>query len=280
MELKTDHRTVKLIQGDREQSVWRKDQPDYLVHSYTQLVALALLTWNGYAMRRRGRALVIGLGGGILCRFLRKHFPNVAVEVVEPDAQVIEIARRDFDLDRRITVHCNDGRSHMSGRTGKFDIILLDAFDSTYVPADLMTAEFLELAKRRLTPDGILVSNTWVLRDITAHEDATYTSVFSPIWDFRRVPNTDGNRIILVGDAPGATPEGILEMLYERAQFIDHSEGTQSRPPVPGMRRTMSYTTMVEKLHVMQIYAPVGGKILTDANIRAIRSKASFENEE
>ena len=43
MELKTDHRTVKLIQGDREQSVWRKDQPDYLVHSYTQLVALAML---------------------------------------------------------------------------------------------------------------------------------------------------------------------------------------------------------------------------------------------
>lgn len=280
MELKTDHRTVKLIQGDREQSVWRKDQPDYLVHSYTQLVALAMLTWNGYAMRRRGRALIVGLGGGILCRFLRKHFPNVAIEVVEPDARVIEIARRDFDLDLRVTVHCTDGRSHMSTRTGKYDIILLDAFDSTYVPADMMTVEFLQQVKKRLNSNGILVSNTWVLRDITVHEDATYTSVFGPIWDFRRRPNTDGNRIILVGDAPDAKAEGIMEMLYERARFIDQSEGNASRPPVPGMRRTMTYATMVEKLHVMPVYSPVGGKILTDANIHAIRSKASFENEE
>lgn len=280
MELKTDHRTVKLIQGDREQSVWRKDQPDYIVHSYAQLVALAMLTWRGYALRRRGRALVVGLGGGILCRFLRKHFPNVAIEVVEPDARVIEIARRDFDLDAQIAVHCTDGRSHMSGRTGKYDIILLDAFDSTYVPADMMTVEFLEQVKRRLTDDGIMVSNTWVLRDITAHEDVTYTKVFGPFWDFRRRPNTDGNRIILYNPEAGTSASDLEEALFERARGIDLESDARPRLAIPGMRRTLTYAAMVEKLHIMQVFSPMGGKLLTDANIRVIRAKASFENEE
>lgn len=239
-----------------------------------------MLTWHGYALRRRGRALVIGLGGGILCRFLLKHFPNVAIEVVEPDSRVIEIARRDFDLDARIAVHCTDGRSHMLTRTGKYDIILLDAFDSTYVPADMMTVEFLEQVKRRLNDDGIMVSNTWVLRDITAHEDVTYTKVFGPFWDFRRRPNTDGNRIILFNQAAGTSADDLADVLLERARSIDLQSDAKPRLAIPGMRRTLTYAAMVEKLHIMQVLSPIAGKLLTDANIRVIRAKASFENEE
>lgn len=280
MELKRDHRTVKLIQGDREQSVWRKDQPEYLVHSYTQLVALAMLTWSGYKPRRRGRALIVGLGGGILCRFIRKNFPNVSIEVTEPDARVIEIARQYFDLSPAVGVHCIDGRSHIFGRTGKYDLIVLDAFDSTYVPAELMTAEFLEQVRRRLNPDGVFISNTWVLRDITPHEDKTYTSIFGQIWDFRRRPNTDGNRIILVNHAMAQSVAEVVAYLATAAEKVDEISDYARYARIPGARRMLSYADMVGKLHVMQVLAPMAGRILTDANINAIRSKASFENEE
>jgi hypothetical protein len=34
---------------------------------------------------------------------------------------------------------------------------------------------------------------------------------------------------------------------------------------------------MVRRLHIMRIVSPLAGKVLTDNNIRAIRSKASFD---
>ena len=279
MQLKTDHRTVRLISGDREQSVWRKDQPDYIVHSYAQLIALALLTWRGYATRSRGRALIIGLGGGILCRFLLKHFPNLSIEVVEPDARVIEIAREHFDLDRRVSVHCHDGRGFMEGRTGKFDIVVLDAFDSTYIPAELMTLEFLELVKKRLYPDGLFITNTWVLRDITPHEDATYRRVFGSAWDFRRRPNTDGNRIMLINGAAGNDVGLLGRTIADRAALIDERYDLRAQALRNGVRRMLTYSDMAQRLEIKAV-APGEGKILSDANVRLVRAKASFENEE
>lgn len=277
MQLKTDHRTVRLVQGDREQSVWRKDQPDYLVHSYVQLCALSMLTWVGYPVRRRGRALIIGLGGGILCRFLQRHFPNVEIEACEPDAKVIEIARRDFELDPKVTVHCADGRAHMSGRTGKYDIILLDAFDSTYVPASLMTYEFLQLVKQRLAPAGIFISNTWVLPEITAHEDATYTSVFGSAWDLRRRPNIDGNRILLINQAGAESAEHLFDIISERCAFIDIRTKFHETPRAPGARRMLSYSEMAERLSIRPVVSPEEGRILSDMNIKRIRAQSSFD---
>jgi spermidine synthase len=278
LQLKTDHRTVRLIQGEREQSVWRKDQPEYLVHSYVQLIAQALLTWDGYPLRNRGRALIIGLGGGILCRFLQKHFPNVLIEVVEPNAQVVKYAHEDFELDRRVFVHSTDGRSHMSTRTGLYDIVIMDAFDETYIPADMMTVDFLRLVKKRLRPNGILISNTWVLPEITLMENATYTEVFEYFWDFRVVPNSDGNRIILVNDYAPPKAEGVGQMVFERARFIDARSDRAALLAKPGARRMLSYEEMVNRLSIERVDRSAGGVVLTDANIAVIRAKASFDN--
>lgn len=278
MQLKTDHRTVRLVQGDREQSVWRKDQPDYLVHSYIQLIAQALLTWQGYPLRQRGRALIIGLGGGILCRFLRTHFPNVLIEVVEPDSKVVQIARQHFDLHSSVYVHATDGRSHMSSRTGTYDIIIIDAFDETYLPADMMTREFLALVRKRLRPDGLLVTNTWVLPDITHLENATYASIFSSFWDFRVVPNSDGNRIILINDTAPPTVDGIGQMVFERACYIDARSDYDRLARIPGARRMLKYEDMVKRLSIEKVSGVIAENIMTDANIRSIRARASFDN--
>jgi SAM-dependent methyltransferase len=277
LQLKTDHRTVRLVQGDREQSVWRKDQPDYLVHSYVQLCALAMLTWVGYAPKRKGRALIIGLGGGILCRFLRRHFPNVEIEACEPDAKVIAIAREHFALDAKVMVHCADGRAHMSGRTGKYDIVLLDAFDSTYVPASLMTYEFLQLVKQRLSPGGIFVSNTWVLPEITAHEDATYISVFGSAWDIRRRPNIDGNRILLINGAAVGSADALYDLLAARTAELDIRTKFHSTPRKPGERRMLSYSEMAERLAIRPVVMPEDGRLMNDMNIKRIRAQSSFD---
>lgn len=274
MKISSDQGVVKLIQGDREQSVWRKDNPDYLVNSYIRLIALATLTWQGYVPRRRGRALIIGLGGGILCRFLIRHFPNLAIEVVEPSERVVDIARRHFELDHRVHVNLKDGRGFMSGKTGTFDVIILDAFDKTYIPADMMTVEFLHAVKARLRPEGIVVANTWVLKDVTKHENATYAAVFDPIWDFRKLPNTDGNRILLYNPVGADRLDKITDLVRDRAAFADQrtplrSHATDSR---------MYYSGLTDRLRIQQVETQRNGIVLTDANIRGVRAVSSFDD--
>lgn len=274
MKITSDNGIVKLIQGDREQSVWRKDNPDLLVNSYIRLIALASLTWPGYIPKQRGRALIIGLGGGILCRFLIRHFPNLAIEVVEPNKRVVEIAEKYFELDHRVHVNLTDGRGFMSGKTGTFDIIILDAFDKTYIPADMMTAEFLHAVKARLRPGGVLIANTWVLKDVTKHENATYVSVFGTVWDFRKLPNIDGNRILLYNPLGADRVDKIIDLVRDRAAFADQrtplkSKATDSR---------MYYSGLTDRLRIQQVLTQKNGIVLTDANIRGVRAESSFDD--
>eukprot|EP00656_Telonema_subtile_P046015 TRINITY_DN52314_c0_g1_i1.p1 TRINITY_DN52314_c0_g1~~TRINITY_DN52314_c0_g1_i1.p1 ORF type:complete len:164 (+),score=62.85 TRINITY_DN52314_c0_g1_i1:148-639(+) len=65
------------------------------------------------------KALVIGLGGGVLPRFLVKSFPEASVEVVELDPVVVKVAEKHFGcsgigLDghgmERLQLHAADGK--------------------------------------------------------------------------------------------------------------------------------------------------------------------------
>lgn len=55
--------------------------------------------------------LLVGLGGGGLPQFLRDFVPGVAVEVVELDPAVLEVAKGWFGFrpDDRLTVTLGDG---------------------------------------------------------------------------------------------------------------------------------------------------------------------------
>lgn len=268
-----DQEIVKLIQDEREQSAWCRDNPDYLIHSYIRLIGLACLTWAGYVPKWTGRALIIGLGGGILCRFLRRHFPNVTIDVIEPNHRVIEYAQQHFELDTRVSIHDTDGRSFLSGRTGTFDIVILDAFDRTYIPADLMTVEFLRAVERRLRPRGLMIANTWVLDDLTRHENATYLSVFQPVWDFRKIPNLEGNRIILHNPCGADRLDQILDLVKDRAACADQRMPLQSHVA----RNKLYYSGFLNRLHIQKIEPLKSGFVLSDANVEKVRAESSFD---
>jgi spermidine synthase len=276
MLVRADHRTVRLISGEREQSVWRKDQPDYLVRSYAQLMALAALTWSGFVPKQPGRTLVVGLGGGVLSRWCMRHLAGMRVDVVEPNRNVIEIAREYFELDKRVCVFERDGRSHFEKHQVRYDIIMLDAFDNTYIPADMLSIEFLRLVQKRLQPGGVLIANGWVSADFNLHEDATYIATFGSVWELRRSPNIDGNRILLCNDALKHRKD-LLPLLRERAELLDERLGHPTRNPIPGVRRMLSYLEMTNRLRLTRITESPAAIILTDGNADRMRRRATFD---
>src|SRR5882672_9201052 len=152
-------RTLLFERGGGRQSVVKPGDPDHLELPYarTALAGLALC-------EEPRRMLVVGLGGGSLPMFLRKHYPAAAIDAAEIDPGVVDVAKKFFGFveDERMRAHVRDGRQFIdNARQGDYDIIFLDAFAARDVPKHLTTLEFLQITRRALKPGGVVVSNVW-----------------------------------------------------------------------------------------------------------------------
>ncbi|HKJ75615.1 MAG TPA: fused MFS/spermidine synthase [Gammaproteobacteria bacterium] len=144
-----------------KQSSMSLADPDALVLGYTRAMAGALL-FNA-APRS---ALVIGLGGGSLAKFLLRHFPGCRVDAVELRPAVARLAHAYFGLpeaDPRLAVHHGDAFGFVVGREGRFDydLILIDAFDAHGMDQSVSEETFFAACYDRLSPSGVLAINLW-----------------------------------------------------------------------------------------------------------------------
>jgi len=106
------------------------------------------------------RVLFIGGGGFSGPKQFLDYYPDVYVDVVEVDPEVVRVAKEYFYVveDPRLGVFVDDGRTFLSD-AGEYDVIVLDAYSKAYVPFHLMTLEFFEALDEHLSPEGVIVSN-------------------------------------------------------------------------------------------------------------------------
>jgi spermidine synthase len=147
------------------------------------------------------RVLVIGLGGGVIPRAMRRIDPELRIDVVELDPAVVDVAKRHFGYreDRALRTFIGDGRVFVRRRARageRYDLIVIDAYERVYVPEHLMTREFVAEVRALLAPGGVVASNTFARGPLAPYEAATYQSVFGAM---RMVDMTLGNRILLAG---------------------------------------------------------------------------------
>lgn len=180
----------------KNQSCRFKRYPERLVLEYTQLSFVGLLL-----NPNPRRIFVAGLGGGSIPGALHRLYPQAHIDVAEIDPAVVDVAREffDFESNDQIVVHELDARvyARQAMKRGlRYDYILLDAFNSDYIPEHLMTREFLEECRELLSEDGVLVANTFSTSRLYGSESVTYEAAFGWILSFRG----DGdNRIIVTG---------------------------------------------------------------------------------
>lgn len=107
------------------------------------------------------RVLMIGLGGGSVPKRFWRDYPEMTVDVAELDPMVVDVAKRFFQVreDARLRITVQDGRLFIRRTQQKYDMIVIDAYFSESIPFHLTTREFYELARERLAPGGIIVSN-------------------------------------------------------------------------------------------------------------------------
>jgi len=100
-------------------------------------------------------ALLLGLGGAAMWRFLRAYLPECAATLVEADETVATIARRWFYLDQPVVVE--PAQRFLAGNTRQFDVVLVDLYDARGpAPFDEV---FWGRCLDALAPGGCLATN-------------------------------------------------------------------------------------------------------------------------
>lgn len=143
------------IGGEAIQSAMRLDDPHALALDYTRCM-MAFLLFHPQPRR----ALMIGLGGGSLVKFLHRHLPRLALRVRELDERVIAAARALFHVppdDARLAIEHGDGIEALEPQC--CDLLVVDGFEDETTPAALVSQAFFDAAWLALDEPGALAMN-------------------------------------------------------------------------------------------------------------------------
>ena len=133
-----------------EQSSMDLLYPARLVFHYERLMALAL------AMSRQAvNALLLGVGGAAMWRFIRAYVPECAPTLVDSDETVVVIARRWFYLKQSVVL--DTAQRFLAETNSRFDVIMVDLYDAGG-PAESGDAFWVRCLDA-LAPGGCLANN-------------------------------------------------------------------------------------------------------------------------
>lgn len=149
--------------GDTSQSWVDPARPDFLAFEYVQHIAMVLdHTILDLPPDDRLRIIHIGGAGMSVPRWVAHRRPGTAQIVCEPDVELTAEVRRKLPLPPRsgIKVRDVDGRSGLTAMPDAYaDAVILDAFDGSHVPGELVTAQALDDIRRIGRGPELVIAN-------------------------------------------------------------------------------------------------------------------------
>lgn len=103
--------------------------------------------------------LILGNGTGTFATQCTRYFDNTNIEGVEIDEKITELAIKYFELPENVKVTTYDGRAYLNAIDGKYDVIMVDAYQDITIPFQMSTTEFFTMVNDHLKEDGVMVVN-------------------------------------------------------------------------------------------------------------------------
>ncbi len=223
----SDNNGIRLLRFERNrQSSMYLDDPFETDFEYPGYLHLTMAI-----APKSSSTLVVGLGGGSVVKRMWRDYPWMHLDVVELDAEVVEVARAFFALpeDERINVVVDDGRAFMRLAPDPYDIVIVDAFDDDRIPVGLLTEEFMREVRDRLTEDGVVAWN--VIGSVYGPHSKPFRSMYrtaSNVWrnlwvfpiGFSDDVTDKSRNIILLASDVELTDDELLERIGSRVHGL------------------------------------------------------------
>lgn len=161
---RTQHQRVELLESAQLGRTLRLDGCFMTSEAEEFFYHEALVHPAALAHPQPERVLIIGGGDGGAAEEVLKHRSVRQVTLVELDAEVVEIARRELAGihrgaldDPRVRVLCEEGDRFVQVTDDSFDLVLLDLTDPQTPAGPLYTQAFMARLKRILAPGSAVV---------------------------------------------------------------------------------------------------------------------------
>ena len=168
-----------------------------------------------FAFLRQTRArnvLMIGCGGGTLATMLDGEGVNVTV--VDIDARSIELARRYFNLPDTVTTHVADGAEFLRRTRGRYDAIVLDAYNGGDFPDVFKKPSYLAAVKAHLSGANAIYLENMLVDDDDDRAPDNRARLLQQVWPDVRLLDCDGwvdrNAVIAAGAVRGLRKPKLL----------------------------------------------------------------------
>jgi len=107
------------------------------------------------------RVAIVGLAAGTTARQMTAVYGAIPIDGFEIDPKIVEVGKKYFDMNMpNLNIVIGDGRLNLEQSPYKYDIIAVDAYRPPYIPPQMTTQEFFQIAASHLTENGVLTLNS------------------------------------------------------------------------------------------------------------------------
>ena len=148
--------TFRRVGMEYDESVLNKSDAKELPVFYTQILTVAL----AYPDQIK-KVAMLGVGGGSTLNYLSAYLKDATLTGVELDPKVLDFAKSEFGLavNKKLNFLESDGRVFLLRNKEIYDLVILDAYRGGYVPSHMLTKEFYQLLRTRLSASGVASIN-------------------------------------------------------------------------------------------------------------------------
>jgi len=141
-----------------EQSSYVPDAPDWLQFGYYRKLMFATALHINPV-----RVLLLGLGAGVIARYLLSHLHPLRLTAVEYREAVADMAYSYFGLpqDSRLDVYIATAGQFLEEFEREWDVIIVDLYDAEGLNEEPRQRRFLDACCNRLAAHGVVAINLW-----------------------------------------------------------------------------------------------------------------------
>lgn len=153
------YRLLRLNEGQGIHSIYNPEQLNYN-GPWEQVSVAPFFNSAPYNPKQVKSMAIVGLAAGTTARQATAIYGPILIDGFEIDPKIVEVGRRFFDMNEsNLNVIVQDGRWGLAHSTNRYQVISVDAYRPPYIPPQMTTREFFEIARQHLTDDGVIVIN-------------------------------------------------------------------------------------------------------------------------